>query len=97
MEDKCQNVLLLLSSSASKSLDLFFVNVNMGPNDSKNFKTLLLLQITATFFKLVLHFPSDGSRKTTLGISLIFSFRFVVFSGEGDGQVTFTLVPYGET
>ena len=66
----------------------------MGPNRSKNFKTLLLLQIAAVL-KLFLNFPPNGPQKTTFEIFEILSFRFLrnVFFFE-NGK--FTTVAYGE-
>ena len=48
----------------------------MGPNGSKNFKTLLL-QIAAKNMKLVLNFPPSGPHKTTFGIIDMLSFWFL--------------------
>ncbi len=39
-------------------LRIFFIFVNMGPSESKNFKTLLLLQITAESFQTFPEFSS---------------------------------------
>ena len=47
-------------------LRIFFVN--MGPYGSENFKTLLLLQIAAKVFTLLLNTPSNGPHKPTFGI-----------------------------
>ncbi len=49
----------------------------MGPNGSENFKTLILLQIAAKELKLLLKFPPNGPRKTTLGIFEILNFRLL--------------------
>ncbi len=49
-------------------LNKFFVLLNMGPYGSENFKTLLLLQITAESFQLFLNFLSNGPHKTTFAI-----------------------------
>ncbi len=46
----------------------------MGPNGSENFKTLLLLQIAAKSFELVLNFPPNGPHKSMFGIFEILSF-----------------------
>ncbi len=46
----------------------------MGPKVSEHFKTLLLLQIAAKVFKLVLNFPPNGPRKPKLAIFEILSF-----------------------
>ncbi len=48
----------------------------MGPNGSKNFKTLLLLQMAAKRFETCPEFPPNGRHKTTLGNFEISSFRF---------------------
>ncbi len=46
----------------------FFFFVNIGPYESKRFKTLLLLQITTKIFKPFLNFLPNGPHKTTFGI-----------------------------
>ncbi len=49
-------------------LRIFFVFVNMGPYGSKNFKTLLLLQIAAESFQTFPEFSSQwSSQKLRLG------------------------------
>ena len=45
--------------------DFVFFFVNMGLYGSKNFKPLLLLQITFEFSKLFLNFPPSGPHKST--------------------------------
>ena len=45
----------------------FFVLLNMGPYGSQNFKTLLLLPISAESFQFFSEFSSIGPDKTTLG------------------------------
>ena len=51
----------------------------MGPNGSENFKTLLLLQITANSFEACPKFSSNGLHKSTCGIFEMLSFRFLTF------------------
>ncbi len=41
-------------------LRVFFIFVNMGPYESENYKTLLLLQITAESFQIFLNFLPNG-------------------------------------
>ena len=54
----------------------FFVFVNMGPYGSPDFKTLLLLQITAFF----LNFLPNGPHKTTFGIfKILINEIFTIF------------------
>ncbi len=55
--------------------DYFFVFVNMEPNGSEIFKTLLLLQIATCP-----EFTPNSSHKTTFGIFEILSFRFLTIS-----------------
>ncbi len=50
----------------------------MGPYVSKNFKTLLLLQITAEIFKLLLNFIPSGPHKTTFGIFEILKIEILI-------------------
>ncbi len=57
-----------------------FVFVNMGPHGSEHFKTLLLLEITAKSFQLVLNFPPNGPHKNKFGIFEINSFQFLTIS-----------------
>ncbi len=66
----------------------------MGHNGSENFKTLLLLHMTAKSFKLVLNIPPMVITKLCWGflhfeIMIINDFAFKYFK--------FTIVPYGET
>ncbi len=53
--------------------------INMGPNGSKIFKTLLLLQTEAKSFQTCPEFSSNGPRKSALGIFEILSFGFLQF------------------
>ncbi len=52
---------------------ILFAFVNMGPNGSENFKTLLL-QSQPKVFKLVLNFSPNGPHKTMFGFFEILSF-----------------------
>ncbi len=65
--------------------------VNMEPNGSENFKTLLLLQVAAKRFQTSEFASKYSPHKTTLGRVEILSIRFFseIFQ--------FTIVPYGET
>ncbi len=60
-----------------KFYQILFVFVNMGPNGSENFKTLLLLQIAAESFQIFLNFLANGHNKTMFGIFEIWNFRFL--------------------
>ena len=56
-------------------LTIFFsIFVNVGPNGSENFKTLVL-QIATKSFKRFLNFLLNGPRKSTFGIFEILKFR----------------------
>ncbi len=54
----------------------FSVFVNMGPNRSETFKTILLLQNAAKRFQTCHFFSCNGLHKATLRNFYIFSFRF---------------------
>ncbi len=66
----------------------------MGPIRSENVKTLLLLQIAAKVFELVLNFFPDGPHNSTLGIFEILSFW--IFNNFFFENSKFTIVAYGE-
>ena len=69
----------------------------MGPYRSENFKTLLLLQITAKSFQASPEFSSHypGSpHKTAFGIFEIF--KFPIFNDFFFENFKFTIVAYGE-
>ncbi len=71
--------------------DFFFFFVNMGHYGSKNFKTLVLRQITFIFFQTSAEFSSQWSSKKYCSEFLNFEFT-IVFE-----NFKFTIVPYGET
>ena len=74
----------------------FCVFVNMGPNRSENFKTLLLLQIAGESFQT---FPDffllNGPHKSTFDIFEILSFWFLTILFFENFK--FIIVCYGET
>ncbi len=53
----------ILDSLKIEILTIFFFLVDMEPNGSENFKTLL----TAKHFKLFLNFPANSPHQTALG------------------------------
>ncbi len=71
----------------------FFIFVNMGPSRSKNFKTLLLLQIAAKNFETCSEFATNGPHKTMWGIFGILSFPFLTILFR---KFPITIVAYGE-
>ncbi len=57
-----------LVKQSAKPLGFLFVFVNMGPYGTKNFTTLLLLQIAAESFQAFPYFLPNGPHKNTFGI-----------------------------